>query len=118
MTARAGSFRRIGPLVVLLLLGLGGRAWGQAGEATSASLGIQDAPLGQALEQAAAVAGISLVYDAGLVRDRRASCIAQDAEPEGLLRCLLDDHPIDYVRTSKGTYVLRPAVRRPRGNFG
>jgi len=108
-----GSYRATGLLVVLLLGGLGGRALAQSGPGAPTSLGIQDAPLGQALEQAAAAAGISLVYDASLVADRRASCVVQEASPEALLRCLLDGHPIDYVQTSKGTYVLRSPVRRP-----
>ena len=112
-----GSYRTIGLLIVLLLGGVGGRAVAQSSAAQSSageptSLGIQDAPLGQALEQAAAAANISLVYDASLVANRRASCITQDAAPEALLRCLLNGHPIDYVQTSKGTYILRPAVRR------
>jgi hypothetical protein len=100
-------------LAVLLLWSLGGQALAQSPDAKPVSLGIQDAPLGQALEQAAAASGISLVYDAALVADRRASCITKDAGPEAFLRCLLDEHPIDYIRTSKGTYVLREAVRRP-----
>ena len=106
-------FRTAGWLVVLLFWGIGAQALAQSGNVERVSLGIQDAPLGQALEQAAAASGISLVYDAALVADRRASCTTQDAPPEALLRCLLKEHPIDYVRTSKGTYVLRAAVRRP-----
>ncbi len=108
-----GPFRRVGLMAILLLWALGGQALAQTTDGEPVSLGIQDAPLGQALEQAAAASGISLVYDAALVSGRRASCITQDAGPEALLRCLLDGHPIDYIRTSKGTYVLRGAVRRP-----
>jgi hypothetical protein len=113
MTNALAPFRNAGMLVLLLLWSLGGQALAQSEDGTPVSLGIQDAPLGQALEQAAAASGISLVYDADLVVDRRASCITQDAAPEALLRCLLDEHPIDFVRTSKGTYVLQASVRRP-----
>ncbi|WP_233992656.1 STN domain-containing protein [Salinibacter altiplanensis] len=112
-TDMLGAFRGRGLLVVLLLWGLGGRAGAQSGAGTPASLGIQDAPLGQALEQMATATGISLVYDASLVADRRASCVTEDSPPDALLRCLLEGHPIDYVQTSKGTYVLRAPVRRP-----
>lgn len=113
MTDALGSFRTIGVLMILLLWGLGGRAVAQSSAGKPTSLGIQDAPLEQALEQAAAAASISLVYNAALVADRRASCTTREAAPDALLRCLLDGHPIDYIRTSKGTYVLRGAARRP-----
>jgi hypothetical protein len=116
MTALVRALRPFwttGLLAALLLGGLGGRAAAQSGAGAPASLGIQDAPLGQALEQMAAATGISLVYDASLVTGRRASCVIEDSPPEALLRCLLDEHPVDYVQTSKGTYVLRSAVRRP-----
>ena len=113
MTDALGAFRTATLLGVLLLWGLGGHAAAQSSAGEPTSLGIQDAPLGQALEQAAAAAGISLVYDAALVSNRRASCITHDVAPEALLRCLLNGHPIDYIQTSKGTYVLREAVRQP-----
>lgn len=113
MTDALGSCRRFGLLGLLLLWGVGGPALAQSSDGDPASLGIQDAPLGQALEQTAAATGISLVYDASLVADRRASCVTPKVAPEALLRCLLDGHPIDYVQTSRGTYVLRGAARRP-----
>jgi hypothetical protein len=100
-------------LLGVLCLALGGRAAAQSEAEARTSLGIQDAPLDEALERAAAATGISLVYDAALVEGRRASCTLRDAGPGALLRCLLDGHPIDYVQTSEGTYVLRPPVRRP-----
>ncbi len=112
MTNALGSFRTAGLLIVLCLWGFGGQAAAQSEAGTRTSLGIQDAPLGQALEQAAAAAGISLVYDAALVEGRRASCVTRDAAPDALLHCLLAGHPIDYIQTSEGTYVLRPPVRR------
>jgi len=103
----------IGVVLVLLLWGGGGLVYGQSSDETLASIGIHDAPLGQALKQAAAAADISLVYDVSLVEDRRASCDTQHAAPRALLECLLNEHPIDYIRTSRGTYVLREAVQRP-----
>jgi len=99
--------------MLLLLWGLAGPALAQSGQGERVSLGIQDAPLGQALEQAAAAADISLVYDVALVEGRRASCVTPEVRPGALLECLLDGHPIDYIQTSKGTYVLRTPVRRP-----
>ncbi|MCS3632533.1 hypothetical protein GGP55_003151 [Salinibacter ruber] len=104
-------------LLIVLLLGgpllSGGRAVAQPSTGDPAALGIQDAPLEQALEQMATATGISLVYDASLVSGRRASCVTDTSPPEALLRCLLAGHPVDYVRTSRGTYVLRSPVRRP-----
>ncbi|MCS3612898.1 carboxypeptidase regulatory-like domain-containing protein [Salinibacter ruber] len=104
-------------LLVVLLLGgpllFGGRAVAQPSTGDPAALGIQDAPLEQALEQMATATGIGLVYDASLVSGRRASCVTDTSPPEALLRCLLAGHPVDYVRTSRGTYVLRSPVRRP-----
>ncbi|MFB6272413.1 MAG: carboxypeptidase regulatory-like domain-containing protein [Salinibacter sp.] len=113
MTTSLGAFRTTVILVLLLSWGVGSPVRAQSADGTLASIGIQDAPLGQALEQAAAAANISLVYDVSLVKGRRASCVAQQAAPDTLLHCLLDGHPIDYIQTSKGTYVLREAVRRP-----
>jgi len=113
MTDSLGPFRMSGIVMLLLLWGLSGSALAQSSQGERVSLGIQDAPLGQALEQAAAAADISLVYDVALVEGRRASCVTPDAPPEALLQCLLDGHPIDYIQTSKGTYVLRESVRRP-----
>ena len=113
MTDALRSYWTAGLLAVLLLGSLGGRALAQSGAGEASALGIQDAPLGQALEQMAAATSISLVYDASLVADRRASCVMAESPPEALLRCLLAEHPIDYVRTSRGTYVLRSPVRRP-----
>lgn len=107
------SLRTAVLLGVLCLGALGERAAAQSEAETHTSLGIQDAPLDEALERAAAATGISLVYDAALVEGRRASCTLHDAGPGALLRCLLDGHPIDYIQTSEGTYVLRPPVRRP-----
>lgn len=114
MPSTSISLRGIGVVFLLLLWGLGGQARGQSsGDVSTASIAVQDAALGHALEQAAAAAGIRLAYDYALVDGRRASCTVRDATPEALLRCLLDGHPIDYVQTSGGTYVLQKAVRRP-----
>lgn len=113
MTATPVSLRGIGLLAVLLLWGIGGQAVAQSTGSEPASINVQGVPLGQALEQAAASAGISLVYDFALVEGHRASCTARNVAPAALLRCLLEEHPIDYVRTSEGTYVLQTAVRRP-----
>jgi hypothetical protein len=105
----------VGLLVGLLAASLSAAApaGAQPADPPRASFAVTDTPLGRALEQAAAAASISLVYDATLVRGHRTSCTVEEAPPEPLLRCLLDGLPIDYVRASSGTYVLREAVRRP-----
>lgn len=104
----------VGLLVGLLAASLSAAApaGAQPADPPRASFAVTDVPLGRALEQAAAAASISLVYDATLVQGHRTSCTIEEAPPEPLLRCLLDGLPIDYVRASSGTYVLREAVRR------
>ncbi len=71
-------------------------------------------PLGQALERLATHAGVSLAYDAELVRGRYTACpVKTNTDPEPVLRCLLGDTSLDYVQTSGGTYVVKADVRRP-----
>lgn len=108
MTSRA-SVQRTALLLGLLL-------WSVAGAVTAqptASIDVQNVPLDRALERAAAAAEISLVYEADLVRNHHTSCSVHETSPEVLLRCLLDDQPVDFVQASSGTYVLRAAAGQP-----
>lgn len=88
-------------------------ASGVVAQPSPVSVDLQGVPLDRALEKVSAEAHISLVYDADLVRGFRTSCTILDTSPEALLQCVLADQPIDYVRASSGTYVLREAVQRP-----
>lgn len=112
MSRKMVAYRGVGVLAVLLLWAIGQGVWAQSNGGSSVTIQVENAPLGRALERAAATAGIGLVYDFTLVRGRRVTCRTTSREPSVLLRCLLDQHPIDYIRTSEGTYVLREAVRQ------
>lgn len=103
--------------MLLALLVWGGRygatARAQPAEAdTSYTLVLRDVPLRQALDELVAATQVNLIYDSGLVGDQRIFCTGRDASPEALLQCILRDVPVDYVRTSSGTFVLIASVQR------
>lgn len=106
----AGSRHHWGWVVGVLLLWT---ASGATAQPTLVSLDLQEVPLDRALERIASETSISLVYDADLVRGFQTSCTLREAAPEALLGCVLEGQPVDYVRASSGTYVLREAIRRP-----
>ena len=88
----------------------GGHA--QSSETDTYTLVLRDVPLRQALDELVATTQINLIYDSGLVGDQRIYCTGRAASPEDLLRCVLRTVPLDYVRTSSGTYVLVEAIRK------
>lgn len=110
MTDSRVSIQGVALLVVLFLCGIGHPGFAQSHEGDG-SIDVEEISLGRALEQLAATTGMSLVYDFTLVEGRQTSCSVENVDPSTLLKCLLEGHPIDYVQTSKGTYVLREAVR-------
>ncbi len=69
------------------------------------------APLSEALDLISSHTGISLAYDAELVRGLRAFCDVHDDTVEALLRCVLEGTGLDYHRLSSGTYVIRETAR-------
>lgn len=113
----ASLWRRAWVGVLLAALGWGGglgtAVQAQPAEADSThTLILRDVPLRQALDELVAATQVNLIYDSGLVRDQRIFCTGRDAPPEALLRCILHDVPLDYVRTSSGTFVLIASVQR------
>ena len=76
------------------------------------SVTMRRVPLATALERFATLTQASLAYDADLVDGHHAYCAIHEARTEPLLRCILDGTPLDYVRTSAGTYVVVASPRR------
>lgn len=67
-------------------------------------------PLSRALERLVSETRIDLYYDPPLVAGKRANCVMQDARAEDLLRCLLRDTGLDFIRLSSGLYVITEAT--------
>jgi hypothetical protein len=84
----------------------------QPSETETYTLVLRDVPLRQALDELVATTQINLIYDSGLVGNQRIFCTSREASPEELLQCILRTVPLDYVRTSSGTYVLVDAIRK------
>ncbi|HEY5565108.1 MAG TPA: carboxypeptidase regulatory-like domain-containing protein, partial [Rhodothermia bacterium] len=72
---------------------------------------VTGAPLAEALDALATETSISLVYDAELVRGKRAFCDVRNSDVESLLGCVLAGTGLDFHRLSSGTYVVREALR-------
>jgi hypothetical protein len=81
----------------------------QRAEPARYSIALQGVPLDSALEEVAERTAIDLVYSAHLIAGLTAYCVAHDLDAEALLRCVLQETPVDFVRSSSGTYVLIPA---------
>jgi hypothetical protein len=85
-------------------------------DSTRITVRLSGVPVAEALEQLVHASGISLVYDAALLResgrrghpvgDARVFCRVADAPPEALLKCIVKDAGLDYYRLSSGTYVV------------
>lgn len=67
--------------------------------------------LDEAIQRFVEATGTAVSYDPALVRGRSASCAAEDAPAESVLRCILADSGLDFVRLSSGTYVLTERVQ-------
>lgn len=70
------------------------------------SLLFRGAPLQQALEELAQATEIDLVYSTDLVAGKRAFCNVTSSNIETMLRCILKETGLDYVRSSAGTYIV------------
>lgn len=66
-------------------------------------------PLADALTRLIQQTRINLVFPSELVQGRRASCRIEEGAVEDVLRCILEDTGLDFVRLSSGTYVLQEA---------
>lgn len=73
---------------------------------------IRGAPLDEALQELARRTQIDLVYRADLVQGQRSYCVLSGTA-EAILRCLLADTGLDFVRSSSGAYVLIQALEQP-----
>lgn len=82
-----------------------------ASEDGTYTLVLRDVPLRKALDELVSMTHINLIYDSDLMSEQRVFCSGEDVVPEALLQCILNDVPIDYVRTSSGTYVLVESAR-------
>lgn len=67
---------------------------------------LRGVPMRQALEELARTTKMDLVYSTSLVSDKEVYCDGRNAAPEGLLRCILKDSGLDFIRSSSGAYVL------------
>lgn len=106
------TFARLLIGVLLWGAGLGTAVCAQPSEVKTYTLVLRDVPLRQALDQFVAATQVNLIYDSGLVGKQRIFCTGRNATPEALLQCILRTVPLDYVRTSSGTYVLIDPVRQ------
>lgn len=97
-------------LVAAFVCLLAGSAFAQ--ESDRFTLVFRGAPLDRALEDLARLTKIDLIYSSALVDGKTVYCDGRDAGSEALLRCILKNSGLDYVRTSAGTYVLLDARRR------
>lgn len=113
--------RWTGPLLGLLFLGayagMAPPGYAQDSAQEVYSLVFRGTPLSQALEALARKTRIDLVYNSDLVAGKVSYCSAREEPAEQLLRCILGDSGLDYVRSSAGTYVLIEALEQP-ARFG
>ncbi len=70
-------------------------------------------PLSSALERLVNETRIDLFYDPPLVEGKRTNCVMQEATAEDLLRCILRDTGLDFLRLSSGLYVITRAPETP-----
>lgn len=70
-------------------------------------------PLADALTQLIQETNINLVFPSALTQGRTSSCRVEQASLEDVLRCILHDTGLDFVRLSSGTYVVREAPHAP-----
>lgn len=54
--------------------------------------------------------GLAVAYDPTLVEPEMVFCTAEALQAEDVLKCILKDTGLDYVRLSSGTYVILPAA--------
>lgn len=109
----AGSLRWF----LLVLLGLASIGSGPARAQTSPSQQYsfvgRSLPLSAAIEQLVNLTRIDLYYDTPLVVGKRSNCVIQEASAEEVLRCILEDTGLDFIRLSSGVYVITPRTETP-----
>ena len=69
-------------------------------------------PMDAALEELVRLTSIDLVYSNELIKGKRVYCSKREASAESLLRCILDNSGLDFIRSSAGTYVLIEALQK------
>ncbi len=77
------------------------------------SYAANDIPLSDAFDQFIEQSGISVAFDIALVKGKRTSCRAVALDAEAVLRCLLRNTGLTYIRLSSGTYVLMAEQQVP-----
>ncbi len=87
------------------------KAMGQ--EQKTHSLLFRGTPMEAALEELVQLTQLDLVYANELVKGKRVFCSKRDANAEVLLRCVLGESGIDYIRSSSGTYILINSLQQP-----
>ena len=71
-------------------------------------------PLSEAFDQLIERTGINVAFEIDLVEGRKAFCRATDEPLEAVLKCVLKDTGLDFIRLSSGTYVvIREAKAEP-----
>ena len=112
IASRLGHWGRV--LLVLILgigVGLPGAARAQTADTSGTdapryTMALRDVPLDEALQQLVTRTGIDLAYSTALTRGKTVYCRARDATVKRLLSCLLAGTGVEYLRTSRGSYLL------------
>ena len=108
------TLRLLGIGLALLLAGTGS-LYGQASDTTDThTVALRNVSLDDALQAFIERTGADIAYSDDLVYGYRTYCRIQDASAEALLQCILHQTPLDYVRTSGGTFLLVRAAQSPR----
>lgn len=76
------------------------------------SLLFRGASMESALEELVRETQLDLVYSNELIEGKRVFCSKKDAQVEELLRCILGDSGLDFIRSSAGTYILIGALQQ------
>ncbi|MEM9666607.1 MAG: carboxypeptidase regulatory-like domain-containing protein [Bacteroidota bacterium] len=102
-------------LSVLLMMGSAGALHGQDVRAPEAryTFALRGVPLEAALNRFVSVTGQAVSYDPLLVEGVLSFCLAEEVVAEAVLRCLLADTGLDFIRLSSGTYVLTRGPETP-----
>jgi len=70
------------------------------------SIALNSVPLIDALREVLQLTSIDLVYSRELVENQNAVCRAREVSIDEMLRCVLEETNLDYIRSSSGTYIL------------
>lgn len=98
-------------LTVLLCLGLSTFSFAQESPMKSATYEFSGESLTDALDQIIKRADIDLVYDPGITEGIHIYKRIRSENTEDLLKQLLEDHELDYIILSSGTYVIVKSAR-------